>query len=127
MGQSCPTEDGVVAPQTCSNNFIPLTSLPRSDPAPNAKNLHGSLPIEQANLAIFGVRIEKRLGSDEYRAWFRNVRFVEFSNGKIVLSAETRLIKSRIEQQYEWQVVECFRPEYPDAQRVHVILRRPEC
>ena len=126
-GQSCPTGGGVIVSQTCSTNLIPLTSPPVQDPPTKPEHAGLDTPIGSANgLGVFAARIERRLGRDDYRAWFRNVRFVEVMDGKVVLSAETNFFRSRIEQQFEWKILECFRREYPDVVRLQVILRRPD-
>jgi hypothetical protein len=119
-GQNCPTEDGPAALQTCSNNILPLISSATESPE-NAPLVRSGLPSN--GFGIFGVRLEKRLGKDGWYAWFRNVQFIEATKEKIILSAETRFIKNTIEQRFEHQILDCFRPEYPDVFKVEVVLR----
>ncbi len=119
-GQNCPLEGGQIALQTYSNNILPLTSsAPESSKnvplVPTALLLNG--------FGIFAARLEKRLGKDVWYAWFRKVHFIEATKEKVVLSAENRFIKSRIEQQFEHQILDCFRPEYPHVLKVEVVIR----
>jgi hypothetical protein len=125
-GQTCHTVDDSNASQTYSNNTIPLTSSPIGSQAPPlSPGSIGGLSKPPSNLGAFAARIEQRLGKAVYQHWFRSVQLVEVTKDKIILSAESRLVKSYIEQQYELKVLQCFRPEYPTAVRVEVIVRAP--
>jgi DnaA N-terminal domain len=123
--QTCRTGDDDNVTQTCFNNIIPLTSSRQlsANAQPESPGAPGVNPAD--GLGIFGERIEERLGKEVFGAWFQNVHFVEEIRGRIILSAVTRLAKSYIEQQFEPKVLQCFHPEFPDAVRIEVILRRP--
>jgi hypothetical protein len=127
-GQSCPSGGGQSALQTCSNNLIQLTCSGTDQVCASAEVQRpiDDLPANSLNgLGIFGARIERRLGKAVYHAWFRDVLLVEATKEKIILSAKTRFAKSRIEQRFESEVLECFCPEYAHAMRVEVVLRTP--
>lgn len=119
-GQNCPADHGPTALQTCSNNIVPLTSSA-------AESFENAQPVRtssgQSNgFGIFAARLEKRLGKDDWYAWFRNVHFIEVTSEKLILSAPTRFIKSRIEQQFEHKLLDCFRLEYPGILKVEVVV-----
>jgi hypothetical protein len=124
-GQTCRTGDDDNVSQTCSNNIIPLTSSRQLSANAQLKSSVSPGVDSADGLGIFGKRIEEKLGKEVFGAWFQNVHFVEETGGRIILSAVTRHAKSYIEQQFEPKVLECFHPEYPDAVRIEVILRRP--
>jgi hypothetical protein len=127
-GQSCPSGGGQSALQTYSNNLIQLTCSATEQVMASAEGQRpvGDLPANLvSSLGVFAARIERRLGKAVYHAWFRDVHFVEATKEKIILSALTRLAKSRIEQRFESEVLECFCPEYAHAVRVEVVLRIP--
>jgi hypothetical protein len=121
--QDCPSTDGDAISQTFSNNSIPLTSSHATDPAARPDESAVMQFEELPDLGIFAVRLEKRLGKASFQSWFRSVRLVEASDETIVLSAETKFFASRIEQQFETQVLDCFRPEYPAVIRLRVLVR----
>jgi len=129
-GQACPTVGGEPDLQTCTTNFITLTSS-RTEPTKisivsGADAVSPSRTPEAAGgLGIFGERIEKRLGKAVRDAYFRNVHFVAVTDGVIVLSADTQQTRSRIEQWYGPDIVRCFEPEHMNAVRVEVIVRKP--
>jgi hypothetical protein len=122
-GQNCPVEEGQIALQTCSNNILPLTSSPPED-SENVPLISIALPLN--GFGVFAARLEKRLGKDVWHAWFRKVHFVQVTTEKVMLSAESRFIKSWIEQQFEPQILDCFRPEYPHLCKVDVVIRAHE-
>jgi DnaA N-terminal domain/Helix-turn-helix domain len=119
-GQNCPVEGGQIALQTCSNNILPTTSS-ATESSENVPLGPRDLPIN--GFGMFAARLEKRLGKDDWYAWFRKVHFIEATKEKVVLSAENRFIKSRIEQQFEHKILDCFRPEYPHVLKVEVVIR----
>jgi hypothetical protein len=118
-GQNCPTDHGPTALQTCSNNILPLTSS-ATESFENATPVRSS--AQSNGFGTFAARLEKRLGKDDWYAWFRNVHFIDVTREKLILSAPTRFIKSRIEQQFEHKLLDCFRLEYPDIVRVEVVI-----
>jgi hypothetical protein len=123
-GQTCRIDDGENASQTCSNNIIPLTSSPAQPPElPSAANSLEGPSTPPSGLGVFAARIEERLGKAVYHHWFRSVQFVGATKGKIILSAESRFVRSHIEQQFEAKILQCFYPEYSGAIRVEVIVR----
>jgi hypothetical protein len=124
-GQSCPVDRGEIAPQTYLNNSIPLTS-PRQESS-NAQQVTACSPVVSSTggLGHFGARIQEKLGKEAYDAWFPTVHFVEEAGGRIILSAATPHTKSYIEQQFEAKILECFRPEYPRAVRIELVVRKP--
>jgi DnaA N-terminal domain/Helix-turn-helix domain len=119
-GQYCPVDVGQIALQTYSNNIIPLTSSAAGRPEKVVSTTSG---LSLSGFGIFAARLEKRLGKDDWHAWFRNVHFVEATKDKIILSAENRFIKSRIEQQLEHKILDCYRPEFPHVLKVEVLIR----
>jgi hypothetical protein len=128
-GHTCPTDGGETDLQTCSTNFIPLTSSPAKPARIETENRadagsQSRTPATASGLGTFGARIEKRLGKAVYHAYFRNVDFVEVSDGIIILSADNEQMKSRIEQWYGPDILRCFEPEYKNSVRVHVIVRK---
>lgn len=130
-GQPCPASGGEGALQTCSTNFIPLTSSRAEPMKASTENRavavsSSSSPEAVRGLDIFDARIAKRLGKEVHHAWFRNVHFVEVTDGIITLSVDNKQIKSRIEQWYGTDILKCFEPEYMNAVRVDVIVRKPD-
>ncbi|MBM7488103.1 chromosomal replication initiation ATPase DnaA [Bradyrhizobium sp. USDA 3686] len=79
----------------------------------------------QNGLGLYALRIERRVGSAPFLSWFNSVRLVEVRKEEIVLSAATRFVAIKIVEQFEPQVLECFRPEYPELVRVVVIVAAP--
>jgi hypothetical protein len=129
-GQSCPTSRGEAVLQTCSTNFIPLTSFRAEQTKALTENradaVSSSVSPEAARgLGIFDARIEKRLGKEVHHAYFRNVHLVEVTDGIIILSAQNDQIKSRIEQWYGPDILKCFEPEFTNSVRVDVVVRKP--
>jgi hypothetical protein len=120
-GRNCPTDRGPTALQTCSNNIVPLTShaVESSETAPVVPS-----DLRANGFGRFASRLEKRLGKDDWNAWFRNVHFMEATKEKIILSADNSFIKSRIEQQFEHKILDCFKPEYPHVLKVEVMVRQ---
>jgi hypothetical protein len=129
-GQTCPTSGGVAVLQTCSTNIIPLTSSRAEQTKALTENQgdavsHSRTPGAAGGLGVFAARIEKRLGREVHHAWFRNVRFVEVTDGIVILSADSKQVKSRIEQWYGTNILRCFEPEHVNVVRVDVIVRNP--
>jgi Helix-turn-helix domain/DnaA N-terminal domain len=129
-GQLCPTSGGEAVLQTYSTNFIPLTSSQTKQTKAPAENQAGAFsrsgtPEGTGGLGIFDARIEKRLGKEVHHAWFRNVHFVDVTDGIIILSAQNEQIKSRIEQWYGPDILKCFEPEYKNSVRVDVVVHKP--
>jgi hypothetical protein len=128
-GQTCPVSLGEADLQTCTINFIPLTSSKSekvnssTEPSQHAPS-HAEATEPASALGIFGARIEKRLGKEVYRAWFRNVKFVGAAGKVIVLSADIEQTRTRIEQWYGPDILGCFKPEYDGVLRVDVVVRR---
>jgi hypothetical protein len=127
-GQTCPLANGEADLQTCTTNFIPLTSVETKQikgPTETSQDVssHAEAIEPASGLGIFGTRIEKRLGKDVHRAWFRNVKFVEAAGRVIVLSTDNDRTKCRIEQWYGPDILGCFKPEYEDAVRIDLVVR----
>src|SRR3981081_1955372 len=85
-GQTCPTSDGETVLQTYSTNIIPLTSSKAQPTKSSSENrsdppASGATPKATIGLGLFEARIEKRLGKEMYQAWFRDVQFLEVTNG----------------------------------------------
>jgi hypothetical protein len=128
-GQTCPASGDETVLQTCSTNFIPLTSSRGQPTKGSTENQSGpasssATPEATGGLGIFDARIEKRLGKEVHQAWFRGVHFVEVTDGIVVLSAGNKKVKSRIEEWYGTNILRCFEPEYVNVVRVEVILRK---
>jgi hypothetical protein len=129
-GQTCPAFGDEAVLQTCSNNIIPLISSrvepmkasteKRADPVSSSVT-----PKATGGLGVFDARIEKRLGKEVHHAWFRTVRFIEVTDGIVILSADSKQVKSRIEQWYGTNILRCFEPEHMNVVRVDVIVRNP--
>ncbi|WP_441279888.1 helix-turn-helix domain-containing protein [Bradyrhizobium sp. 63_E2_N1_3] len=124
--QVCPTTGREIASQTCPTNIFPLTS---SDLQQNAACQAWTGPPareeKQNYIEIFAPRIERRLGSARFKSWFQSVRLEEVRKHEIVLSAEMKFVAAKIVEQFEPQVLECFRPEHPNLVRLVVIVRSP--
>ncbi len=71
-----------------------------------------------------GIRLEERLGKEVFLTWFKDVEFIEERNQVLILQARSRFVASRVEQQFDSRVLECFRPEFDAAVRVRVIVRQ---
>ncbi|SED72369.1 helix-turn-helix domain-containing protein [Bradyrhizobium erythrophlei] len=122
MGQSCLIDRGAATPQTCKTNQFPLTSSAEPAPLQSTASDAPNLAKPTNGLQDFAEPLERRLGKDVFQAWFRDVAFVEIANGKVVLSAPSRFIKARIEQQYDHLVVEIVRRRDPSVLGVNVLL-----
>jgi hypothetical protein len=130
-GQDCPLPKGETDLQTCPTNFIPLTSPPtKQTKKPAGLFRHGVLHCEESEaadgLGIFKARIEKRLGKEVTHAWFRKAHFVDVTGGVVILSVDSLQAKSRIEQWYGPDILECFEPEHTNLVRVGAIVRKPK-
>jgi hypothetical protein len=129
-GQPCPASGGEAVLQTCSTNFIPLTSSRGEPTKAPTENRAVAIPSSSSaeavlGLGIFDARIEKRLGKDVHHAWFRIVHFVDAIGGIVILSADSKHVKGRIEQWYGPNILRCFEPEHMNVVRVDVIMRKP--
>ncbi|WP_141936003.1 helix-turn-helix domain-containing protein [Bradyrhizobium sp. UNPA324] len=126
LRQVCPTTGHEITSQTYPTNIFPLTS---SDPQPNAacqvRNGPPAREETQNYIEIVAPRIERRLGSARFKSWFHSVRFEELRKDEIVLSADMKFVAAKIVEQFEPQVLECFRPEHPNLVRLVVIVRAP--
>lgn len=71
-----------------------------------------------------GNRLKKRLGEVVFEAWFADVTIVGERDQLLMLEAKTRFFATRIEQQYEPQIIECFQDDYPGVARLKVSVRR---
>jgi hypothetical protein len=71
-----------------------------------------------------GKRLEQKLGEAVFHAWFSDVRFIEQRDQFLILAAERRYFADHIEQQFEYKIIDCFRPEYEQALRVKVTVRK---
>lgn len=71
-----------------------------------------------------GERLKKRLGEVVFNAWFADVTILGERDQLLMLEAKTRFFATRIEQQYEPQIIECLQEDYPGAARLKVSVRR---
>ena len=69
-----------------------------------------------------GRRLEKRLGKAVFDSWFVKVFFVEERDRVLLLHTDNRFVASRVEQQFDQNILDCFRPEYETAVRVKALV-----
>ncbi|MBR0746543.1 helix-turn-helix domain-containing protein [Bradyrhizobium japonicum] len=125
-GHHRPNRSGEFTSQTFPKNIFPPTSTHVDGDVFGDSILGSPAPSGPPNgLGIFAARIEKRLGNARFRSWFHSARLVEVRREEVTLSVETKFVAVRIVEQFEPQVLECFRPEYPDLVRLLVVVRDP--
>ncbi|WP_081494398.1 helix-turn-helix domain-containing protein [Bradyrhizobium genomosp. III] len=125
-GHDYPGRGDQITSQTYPTNIFPLTSSDPQEAEPRQGCIGSPARGEtQSNLGIFALRIERRLGSARFQSWFRSVRLEEVRKDEIVLSADMKFVAAKIVEQFEPQVLDCFRPEHPNLVRLVVIVRTP--
>jgi hypothetical protein len=126
-GQDCPGDEGEVVLQTCTSNFISLTSSNEDSSSPGKQEQRtiaaGDDPVDCRGLGIAGERLKKRLGDDVYKSWFLLVHFVEADHETVVLSASKKMFANYIIAQYQDAVLDCFRPEHNGVFSLKIIVR----
>ena len=80
---------------------------------------------EEKNLEIWTKvknRLRKELGETLYRSWLKPLKLKKINNNSIVFSAETSLIRDRVERQYSERLISIWASEKPGISKVEVTL-----
>jgi hypothetical protein len=68
-------------------------------------------------------RLKKWIGESACRSWFRDVEFVAYHDGIIVLSVLNVFYRVSITNRYETELLNCFRADYPKVFRIELEIR----
>jgi Helix-turn-helix domain len=71
-----------------------------------------------------GARLEKKLGKVLFNCWFAKVIFIGERDQLLILEADRRHIARHIQEQFDHNILDAFRPEHKEAVRVKVIVRQ---
>ena len=67
-------------------------------------------------------RLRKELGETLYRSWLKPLKLKKINNNTIILSAETSLVRDRVERQYTDRIVSIWASEKPGINDLKVSL-----
>lgn len=68
-------------------------------------------------------RLKAAVGEDVFASWFARLELEELVDGLVHLSAPTRFLCSWVQSNYADRILEAFRHDVPDADRVQVTMR----
>ena len=71
---------------------------------------------EEKNIEIWSKvknRLRKELGETLYRSWVKPLKLKKIRNNSIIFSAETSLIRDRVERQYSERLISIWASEKP--------------
>jgi chromosomal replication initiation ATPase DnaA len=68
------------------------------------------------------VALRQRLGDEVFKAWLGKVAVVSIEGNQLVLSAPTKFIAMRIDRDHGAAILECWRVQHPQIQRLEVIV-----
>jgi len=68
-------------------------------------------------------RLKAGVGEDVFASWFARLELEELVDGLVHLSAPTRFLCSWVQSNYADRILEAFRHDVPDAERVQVTMR----
>jgi chromosomal replication initiation ATPase DnaA len=71
-----------------------------------------------------GARLEKKLGKVLFNSWFAKVTFIGERDQLLILQADRQHTARHIQEQFDHNILDAFRPEHKDAVRVGVIVRQ---
>ena len=69
-------------------------------------------------------RLRKELGETLYRSWLKPLKLKKINKNTIVLSAETTLVRDRVERQYTDRLVSIWASEKPGINNIKVSLEK---
>ena len=67
-------------------------------------------------------RLRKELGETLYRSWLKPLKLKKINKNTIILSAETSLVRDRVERQYTDRIVSVWASEKPGINDIKVSL-----
>jgi ATPase involved in DNA replication initiation len=86
---------------------------------------HNKNEKEANNLEIWTKvknRLRKELGETLYRSWLKPLKLKKINNNSIIFSAETSLIRDRVERQYSERLISIWASEKPGIKKIEVSL-----
>ena len=86
---------------------------------------HNKNEKEEKNLEIWTKvknRLRKELGETLYRSWLKPLKLKKINNNSIIFSAETSLIRDRVERQYSERLISIWASEKPGIKKIEVSL-----
>jgi len=69
-------------------------------------------------------RMKNNLGDTVWKSWIRNLKFLEKTHNRVVLGAETKLVRTRVSSQFADRLRANFKLEWPDVDHVDIVLSR---
>ena len=69
-------------------------------------------------------RLRKELGETLYKSWLKPLKLKKINKNTIVLSAETTLVRDRVERQYTDRLVSIWASEKPGINNIKVSLEK---
>ena len=86
---------------------------------------HNKNEKEENNLEIWTKvknRLRKELGETLYRSWLKPLKLKKVNNNSIIFSAETSLIRDRVERQYSERLISIWASEKPGIKKIEISL-----
>ncbi len=87
----------------------PLPHVPRPQP-------------DHHELGACGEVIRKRLGDDEFAAWFSDSKLLGIDGNTVLISVPTRFKRERIVANYELLLLDAFKSIHPQAERIEITI-----
>ncbi len=69
--------------------------------------------------------LRARLGDDIYTSWFQTLEVERIEAGTVTVSLPVKFLRNWIQSHWPEELLACCRTEFPSAQRVEIVLRRP--
>jgi len=69
--------------------------------------------------------LRARLGDDIFTSWFNALEHQSFDGRVVKMSVPVKFLRNWIQSHYAEDLLACCRAEFPDAERVEVVLRQP--
>ena len=71
-------------------------------------------------------RLRKELGETLYRSWLKPLKLIKIKKNTIIFSADTSLVRDRVERQYTDRIVSIWASEKPGIKDIKVSLESDE-